>query len=114
MINIPKETSTLEPSTHSISQSTIGPDTVESETSADELSQDFGPSSSFSNKRLIREAGKRSSYPDLKICFKKGHLELAAGLAVEVGSRRGDSVFCSRFRRMAEEPNTWSFPIQNG
>ena len=73
LIGIPKETSTLEPSTHSMSQSTVGPDAVESETSADELSQDVGPSSSFSNKRLKREAEKRSSYPDLKIRPKKGH-----------------------------------------
>ncbi|KAL9100361.1 MAG: hypothetical protein Q9163_004252 [Psora crenata] len=42
VMGMPKETSTLEPSTHSISQSSIGPDAVESETSADELSQDVG------------------------------------------------------------------------
>lgn len=73
VIGITKETSTLESSTHSMSQSTVGPDAVESETSADELSQDVGPSSRFSNKRLKREAEKRSSYPDLKIRPKKGH-----------------------------------------
>ena len=73
VIGIPKDTSTLEPSTHSMSQSTIGPDIVESETSADELSQDVGPVSSFSNKRLKGEPEKRSSNPELKARSKKGH-----------------------------------------
>jgi len=38
VIGIPKETSTSGPSTYSLSQSTIGPNAIESETSADELS----------------------------------------------------------------------------
>ena len=60
VMSIPKETSTLEPSSQSVSQSTVEPDTPESETSADELSQDVGPSSSLSRKRLKRKS-KRSS-----------------------------------------------------
>ena len=70
---MPGETSTLEPSTHSISQSTIELDALESETSADELSQDVGQSSSFSYKRLKREPEKRSSNPDLRIHPKKSY-----------------------------------------
>lgn len=38
VIGMPKETSVLESSTHSMSQSTIEPIALESETSADELS----------------------------------------------------------------------------
>lgn len=51
---MPKETSTLKSSTHRISQSTIEPVTLGSETSADELSLDVGKGSSRSNKRLKR------------------------------------------------------------
>jgi hypothetical protein len=69
----PGETSTLEPSTYSISQSTIDADSPESETSADELSQDVGPDSSLSRKRLKREPEKRSSNPDLKTRTKKSY-----------------------------------------
>jgi hypothetical protein len=69
----PGETSTLEPSTYSISQSTIDADSPESETSADELSQDVGPASSLSRKRLKREPEKRSSNPDLKTRMKKSY-----------------------------------------
>jgi hypothetical protein len=73
VIGMPKETSTLEPSTHSMSQSTTGPDAAESETSADELSQDVGRGSSLSNKRLKREPEKRSPNPDLKTRTKKSY-----------------------------------------
>lgn len=73
VIGIPKETFILEPSIYSISQFTIGPDIVEFETSADELSQDFGPGSSFSNKRRKGEPEKRSPNADIKTRFKKGH-----------------------------------------
>ena len=74
----PKETSSLEPSTHSVSQSTIEPNAPESETSADELSQDVGRQdvgrgSSLSNKRLKTEPEKRSSNPDLRIRSKKSY-----------------------------------------
>ena len=71
VVGIPRETSTLEPSTQSISQSTIGPGALESETSADELSQDVGRGSSLSNKPLKREPERRSSNPDPKIRPKK-------------------------------------------
>ncbi len=70
---MPKETSTLESSTHSMSQSTIEPVAPESETSADERSQDVGRGSSLSNKRLKRELEKRSSNSDLKIHPKKSY-----------------------------------------
>lgn len=40
--DMPKEASTLESSSHSMTQSTIEPAGLESETSADELSQDVG------------------------------------------------------------------------
>jgi len=70
---MPRETSTLEPSTQSMSHSTIEPDAVESGTSADELSQDVGQGSSLSRKRLKREPEKRSSNPDLKVRLKKSY-----------------------------------------
>ena len=73
VIGMPKETSTLEPSAQSISQSTMEPGAPESETSADELSQDVGPGSSLSHKRLKREPKKRSSNPDLKMRPKKSY-----------------------------------------
>ena len=73
VMGMPKDTSTLEPSTHSMSQSSIGPNALESETSADELSQDVGRVSSLSNKRLKREPEKRSSNPDLKTRPKKSY-----------------------------------------
>ena len=73
IIGISKETSTLEPSTQSMSQSTIEPDALESEISADELSQDMGQGSSFSHKRLKREPEKPSSNPDLKARPKKSY-----------------------------------------
>ena len=69
MADIRKETSTLEPSAHSMSQSTIAPVVVESETSADELSR---PGSRFSNKRLKGASGRRSFTPDLKKRSKTG------------------------------------------
>ena len=72
-VGIPKETSTLEPSTHSMSQSTVEPDAPESETSADELSQAVGPGSSLPRKRLKREPKKRSSNTDLRIRPKKSY-----------------------------------------
>lgn len=70
---IPRETSTLEPSSHSMSQSTMDPDAPESETSVDELSQDVGPGSSHSRKRLKRNPEKRSSNSDMKIHAKKSY-----------------------------------------
>ena len=73
VMGIPKETPSLEPSTHSVSQSTTYPDTPDSETSADELSQDVGRGSSLSNKRLKRELEKRSSNPDLKVRPKNSY-----------------------------------------
>ena len=71
---IPKETPTLEPSTQSTSQSTIEPDILGSETSADELSQDVDRVSSLSNKRLKKEHEKRSSNSDLRYRSKKNDL----------------------------------------
>jgi len=68
-----KELSNLESSTHSMSQSTVERVTLESETSADELSQDVGRGSGLSNKRLKREPEKRSSNPDLKARSKKSY-----------------------------------------
>ncbi len=70
---MPRDASTLEPSTHSMSQSTFEPDAPESETSADELSQDVDQDSSLSRKRLKREPEKHSSNPDLKIRPKKSY-----------------------------------------
>jgi len=43
---------------------------LESEASADELSQDVGRGSSLSNKRLKGKPEKRSFDPDLRICPK--------------------------------------------
>jgi len=60
------ETSTLESSTYRMSQPSIEPITLESETSADELSQEVGQGSRLSHKRQKREPGKRSSNPALK------------------------------------------------
>ena len=71
--SMPKETSTLERSTQSMSQSTVEQNALESETSADELSQDVGRGWSLSNKRLRREPEKRSSNPDLRIRPKKSY-----------------------------------------
>ena len=73
VMGIPKETPSLEPSTHSVSQSTIQPDALESETSADELSQDVSRGSSLSNKRRKRGPEKPSSNPDLRIRPKKSY-----------------------------------------
>ena len=70
---VAKEKSTLEAFTRSISQSTIGLDIGWSEISADELSQDVDPGSSFSHKALERKAEIRFSYPESKIPPKKGH-----------------------------------------
>lgn len=75
LMGIPNETPSLEPSTHSVSQATIQPDAPESETSADELSQDVGRCSCLSNKRLKREPEKRSSNSDLRYRSKKSDLE---------------------------------------
>lgn len=72
-IRIPNETSTLESSAHSVSQSTIEPVALESDTSADELSQHVNQDSSFSNKRFKRESEKRSSNPNLKLRPKNIH-----------------------------------------
>ena len=69
---IPKETSTLE-SSHSMSQSTIEPMALETETSADELSQDVGQGSSLSHKRLKREPENRSSNPNLRLRPEKSY-----------------------------------------
>ncbi|MCJ1402237.1 hypothetical protein MMC11_005457 [Xylographa trunciseda] len=72
-MGMPKETTILEPPADSMSRSSIGPDAVESETSADELSQDVGRGPSLSNKRLKRESEKRSSNPELKVRSKKSY-----------------------------------------
>lgn len=66
-----KETSTLEPSIHSTSQLSIEPITLDSETSADELSEEVGQGSRLSYKRLKSEPERRSSDPDLKLRPKK-------------------------------------------
>jgi len=71
VMDMPRETSTLEPSLHSMSQSTIEMVALESETSADELSQDVSRGSSLANKRRKREPEKHSSNPDLRIRPKK-------------------------------------------
>ncbi len=71
---MPKDTSTLEPSTQSTSQSTIEPDILGSETSADEPSQDVDRVSNLSNKRLKREQEKRSSNSDPRYRSKKSDL----------------------------------------
>ena len=71
-IGIPNETSILQPSTHSMSRSTIGLDIIDSQTSADDLPQDVGRGSSLSNKRMKRKAEK-PSYTDLKIRPRKGY-----------------------------------------
>jgi len=74
VIGVLKETSTLESSGHSmLSQSTNGPATLESETSADELAQDMSEGSSFSNKRLKRGSSKRHSRLVQKKRPKKGY-----------------------------------------
>ena len=60
--DMPKETSTLESSGHSmLSQSTDGPATMNSETWADERAQDMSEGSSFSKTRLKRGLAKRHS-----------------------------------------------------
>ena len=63
----------MESSNYSMSQSTVEPVTLESEISADELSQDISRGSSLSNKRLKREPEKRSSNSDLKTRPKKSY-----------------------------------------
>ncbi len=73
VLGIHKETSILESSAYSMSQSIIETVVLESETSADELSQDIGQGSSFSHKRLKREPEKRSSNPNLKARLKKSY-----------------------------------------
>lgn len=55
------------------SQSTNGPATLESETSADELAQDMSEGSSFSNKRLKRGSAKIHPRLDPKKRAKKGY-----------------------------------------
>lgn len=64
---MPRYTSTLEPSTHSMSQFITEPVALESETSADDLFQDLSQGSSLSYNRLKKELEKRSYNPDLKI-----------------------------------------------
>lgn len=71
-----KETSTLESSTHSMSQSTIEPVAPESETLMNKLFQNVGWGFSLFNKHLKRELKKRSSNPDLKIRLKKSYSEV--------------------------------------
>ncbi|KAL8698699.1 MAG: hypothetical protein Q9201_006434 [Fulgogasparrea decipioides] len=85
-----KETSTIDPSIHSMSQSTTGLDAAASETSADELSQAANQSFGLPRKRLKREPEKRSSNPNLRSRYKKGSLE--AGLAAKIVSPRGNNV----------------------
>lgn len=72
VIVMPKETSTLESSGHSmLSQSTDGPAARESETSADELAQDVSERSRLSQKR--RGPGKRHFRLDARKRPKKGY-----------------------------------------
>jgi hypothetical protein len=78
MAEMSKETFTLEHSTQSMSQFTIEPDALESETSADELSQDMSQDFSFSHNRLKRESEKRSSNSDIKVRFKKSYSEASS------------------------------------
>lgn len=60
----------------------MDPDAPEPETSADELSQDVGPSSSLSHKRLKREPEKRSSNSDLRLRPKgNGYLKIQFSIA---------------------------------
>ncbi len=73
VMGMPKETSTLESSRHSMSQPTTEPVALESETSADELSQDVGQGSRLPHKRLKREPEKHSSNPNLKNRPKKSY-----------------------------------------
>ncbi len=70
----PRDTSNLELSTYSM-QSTIEPDALESETSADELSQDVDKASSLLYKRLKRVPQKRAPKSDLKCRPKKSSSE---------------------------------------
>ncbi|KAL8765915.1 MAG: hypothetical protein Q9209_007158 [Squamulea sp. 1 TL-2023] len=71
---IRSETSTLESSNHSTqSQSTNGTAALESETSADELTQDISTGSSFSNRRSKRGLVKRHSGFSPKKRPKKGY-----------------------------------------
>ena len=58
VIDMARDTSAFEPSTHGMYQSTVEPLTPESETSADELSQDVSQGSSLSHWRLKREPKK--------------------------------------------------------
>ncbi|KAL8894237.1 MAG: hypothetical protein Q9207_008530 [Kuettlingeria erythrocarpa] len=69
----PGETSTSQPSTQSISQSTIEPAALESETSADDLSKDAGPGFNLFHKRLKREPEKHLFNSNLKTRIKKSH-----------------------------------------
>ncbi|KAL9608152.1 MAG: hypothetical protein Q9167_007004, partial [Letrouitia subvulpina] len=73
VMGLPKETSNLESSTHSMSQSTAEQAVLDSETSADELSQDYDRVPSLSNKRLKSEPEKRPSTPNLKTRIKKSY-----------------------------------------
>ncbi|KAL9123877.1 MAG: hypothetical protein Q9217_006736 [Psora testacea] len=73
LIDMPMEASTLGSSSHSMSQSTTEPVFLESETSADELSQDVIQGPSLFHKRLKREPEKRSSKSDLRTRPKKSY-----------------------------------------
>ncbi len=72
---MPRDASTLEAFTHSMSQSSIEPDASESETSADELFQDVSQGSGLFHKRLKKESEKHSFNPVLKIRLKKSYSE---------------------------------------
>lgn len=89
VIGLPKETSSLESSGHSMqSQSTNGPAALASETSADELAQDMSESSSHSHKRLKRGSAKRHSRLAGKKRPKKGYSSADV--------RSGESARCSQ------------------
>ena len=70
--DMPTEASTLESSSHSMSQSTTEPIVLESETSADELAQDMSEGPSLSQERLRRGRDKHHSRTDSRK-RKKGY-----------------------------------------
>lgn len=88
-----KETTTLQSSIHSMSQSIMGLDRFDPETSAEELSQDVKQGSIFSKKRF--NGIWRSVLPILILKSNQGRAMrvLKAGLAAQVASCRSDSVF---------------------
>ena len=67
---ISRDTSALGPSQR-VSQSTVEPASLDNETSAHELSQDYVRASNLLNKCLKREPEKRPSIPNLKARVEK-------------------------------------------